>query len=168
METWVGIFVIVAAVAIVLQMAILFGMYKTFQQTSAKLTQTSDELRAKLDPVLSRLHMLLEDLSPRLSSAAADATEMTHLARIQAERLDRVFLEAVDRLRLLVIRADQMMSGALETVENTGAQVRRSLLGPVQEVSALLKGIHAGMDVLRGSRRRTERVRESTEEELFI
>lgn len=168
METWVAVFVIVAAVAIVLQMLILAGMYLQIKQLSERMNRVATDLQGKMEPILTRLNLLLEDMHPRLSSATADAAEIAHIARIQAERLDRIFAEGMDRLRLQVIRADQMITGTLEQIEDTGAEMKRTLLGPVRQVSALLKGISAGIDFLRTQKRAPERVREHQDEELFI
>jgi len=47
--------------------------------------------------------------------------------------------------------------------------VRNTLWGPVQQVSAVLKGIKVGLDVLRGvQQRRAESDSASQDEELFI
>ncbi|HWQ02866.1 MAG TPA: hypothetical protein VNL38_00155 [Candidatus Nitrosotenuis sp.] len=168
METWLIIFTGVAALAIVLQMLILFGIFQQVKASSEKMTTIATDLHARLTPILSRLQTFMDDAQPRLSSAAADAAEITHLARIQAERIDRVFAEAVDRLRLQVLRADQILTGALEEIENTGQQIKNTVLGPVQEASAFIKGIKAGLDFLRSARKGSGRGRGDQSEELFI
>jgi hypothetical protein len=112
--------------------------------------------------------VLIEDAQPRVASAAADAAEIVHIARQQAERIDRVFAEAVDRLRMQVIRADQILTGALEEIEEAGSQIKRSVVGPVQEATAFLRGIKAGLDFLRSRGRSPRSSRESVDEELFI
>ena len=40
-----------------------------------------------------------------------DTAEITRLARGQAQKVDRVFTEALERLRIQVIRADQILTG---------------------------------------------------------
>ncbi|MCL6480679.1 MAG: hypothetical protein K6U02_03030 [Firmicutes bacterium] len=168
METWLQTFVIVAAAAIILQMGILIALYLQFRQMNERIARTTAELQARILPVLSRLQTLMEDVQPRLSSAAADVAEITHLARAQAVKVDRLFTEAVDRLRLQIVRADQLITGALETVESAGKEVRRSISGPAQKLVALFKGIQAGLDVLRGIERPPQRTAEHQEESLFI
>jgi type IV secretory pathway VirB2 component (pilin) len=79
-----------------------------------------------------------------------------------------VFTEAVDRLRLQIIRADQIITGALEAVESAGAEIRRSISGPVQKAVALIKGIQAGLEVLRATKRSPQSAAEHQEESLFI
>jgi len=75
--------------------------------------------------------------------------------------------EAVDRLRMQLVHADQILTGALETVEETGARLRSSVWRPVQSVTALVRGIQTGLEFYRGRRRQAEGVTEQ-DEELFI
>ncbi len=171
MDGWLQIFVIVAAAAIIIQMGILIALYLQFRQMNERITRMTGELQARMIPVLTRLQVLMDDVQPRISSAVADVSEITHLVRAQAIKVDRVFTEAVDRLRLQIIRADQMLTGALETIESTGAEIRRSISGPAQKVAALVKGIQVGLEVLRSTRSRTpgsQRASEHQEESLFI
>ena len=107
-----------------------------------------------MTPILGRVQMLVEDAQPKISSMMSDATEITRVARTQVQRVDRVMVEAVDRLRLQLVHADQILTGALETIEDTGAKLRKTLWGPVQSVSALVRGIQVGLEFFRGMRTR--------------
>ena len=49
-----------------------------------------------------------------------DAAEVTRLARGQAQKADRVVTEATERLRTQIIRADQILTGTLEVIEEAG------------------------------------------------
>ena len=84
--------------------------------------------------------------------------------------MDRVFSEASDRLRGQLVRADRILTGTLEAVEDAGTQVRRTILGPVQKASALVQGIKVGLDFLRSRRSRPDNAEETLEQEdeLFI
>ena len=110
----------------------------------------------------------MEEAQPRISTMISDAAEITHLARNQVQRVDRVLTEGVDRLRMQLVHADQILTGALETVEETGARIRSSVWRPVQSVTALLRGIQTGLEFYRGRRRRADGVTEQQDEELFI
>jgi hypothetical protein len=111
----------------------------------------------------------LEDSEDRISSIMGDSAEITRMARGQAQKIDRVFTDSLERLRVQVIRADQILTGALEVIEDTGTRVRKSLWAPVQQVSAVLKGVKVGIDVLRGVRNRGPESDGATQdEELFI
>jgi hypothetical protein len=92
-----------------------------------------------------------------------------YLARAQAQKVDRVFTEASDRLRGQLVRGDRILTGALEALEDAGSKFTHNVWKPVQKVSALMQGIKVGIDLLRSGRggRRPEEAAEQ-EEELFI
>ena len=167
METWVAVFVVVAAVAIVLQAAILVAMFFQMRRTMERMNRFTSDLESRLSPILARVQILLEDTQPKISEMVADAAHVVYLARAQAQKVDRVFTEASDRLRGQLVRADRILTGALETVEDAGSKFSHNVWKPMQRVSAIVQGIKVGIDLLRSRRRRPEEPMEQ-EEELFI
>jgi hypothetical protein len=169
MESWVSFFVIVACLAIVLQMAILAGMFFAVKKTTENLTRVSNDVSTKLLPVLEKTNFLLEDSRTRISSVVSDVAEIVHIARNQANRFDRVAGEGVEVLRSQIARADQVITGALETVEEVHGKLRKSVTGPVTQVTAVLRGIKAGLDFFAaGKSGKDDQPRSQSEEELFI
>jgi len=169
METWVAVFVIVAAVAIVLQAGLLMAMFFQTRRTMDRMERFTSDLESKLGPILSRVQILLEDTQPKISEMVAYAAHVVYLERAQAQTVARVFTEASDRLRGQVVRADRILTGALETIEDAGSKFSHGVWRPVQKISALVQGIRVGLDLLR-SRRTNRRPEEplEQEEELFI
>lgn len=171
MSGWAEAFVVIAAVAIVIQMAILLGMFLQLQTAIREFTRIATDLQNRLDPILLRVNRILEDSEERIGSVMGDAAEITRMARSQAQKVDRVFTDTVERLRIQVIRADQILTGVLEVVEEAGTRVRKTVWGPLHQVSAVLKGFKAGLDFIRGAqgRRNNSEAEASTQdEELFI
>ncbi len=169
MSAWLEAFIVVAAVAIVIQTVLLGMMAFQAKNALAKFNKIATDLQAKIEPILIRTGRILDDSEDRIASIMGDAAEMTRVARNQAQKVDRVFTEAVERLRIQVIRADQILTGALEVIEDAGSTFRRSIWAPVQQASALLKGLKAGLDTLRGCQNNhpeSEAARQ--DEELFI
>ncbi|HUJ32977.1 MAG TPA: hypothetical protein VLY23_16975 [Candidatus Acidoferrum sp.] len=169
MSGWLEAFIVIAALAIVIQTFILAIMAIQMKASIEKFNRIAGDLQVKIDPILVRTARILEDSEDRVASIMGDAAEITRVARGQAQKIDRVFTEAVERLRIQVIRADQILTGALEVIEDTGSKFRSTLWVPVQQASALLKGLKVGLDVLRGYKRgrsRSETARQ--DEELFI
>ena len=168
MDPWLKFFIVLAAVAIIGQMLILLGMFLQVKSMNERMTRIATDLQSKVDPILSRLHLMVEEVGPQISSAASDAAEIASLARAQTEKIDRVFTEAVDRLRMQVLRADQILTGALEEIEEAGTELKKNVLRPVRQATAFVRGIKAGLDFLRSQRHSPERAREQQDEELFI
>jgi len=169
MDTWLQVFIVVASVAIVIQAAMLTAMFFQMKRLSERLERFTGDLESRLTPILSRVQIFLEDTQPKLSEMVADAAHVVYLARAQAQKVDRVFTEASDRLRGQLVRADRILTGAMEAMEDAGSKFTHSVWRPVQKVSALMQGIKVGIDLLRSRRahRRPEEPLEQ-EEELFI
>jgi hypothetical protein len=125
-------------------------------------------MKGRIDPILLRTNRILEDSEDKIASIMADGAEVTRLARGQAQKIDRVFTDSLERVRVQVIRLDQILAGALEVIEDTGTKVRSTLWGPVHQISAVLRGVKVGIDVLRGVQRRSEPEGAPQDEELFI
>ena len=170
MQFWMEFFSIVAAVALVVQVGILIGLFLQLKRTTESINRMVNDLHTRMGPILTRTQILLDDTQPKITNLVEDASHIVYLARAQAQKMDKVFTEASDRLRGQLVRADRILSGTLEAVEDAGTQVRRSFLGPVQKVSAIVHGIKIGLDVLRSRRSAPESPRESSEQEdeLFI
>lgn len=169
MSGWAEAFVIIAGVAIVIQMVILLAMFVQLKMAIENFTRIANDLQSRVDPILLRVNRILEDSEDRIASVMGDASEVTRIARSQAQKVDRIFTDAVERLRIQVIRADQILTGALEVVEDAGTKFRKTLWGPIHQASALLKGLKVGLDLIRGQqRRRAEPDSATQDEELFI
>jgi hypothetical protein len=156
MESWMPYFVIVTALAVVLQAVVLIALFLQLRRTAARVEQTVTELNARLSPILSRVQLLVEDVSPRISGIVADASELTRLARGQAQKVDRVLNEALERLRLQLIHVDQILTGTMEAVEEAGSRLRQTVWGPVVKATALVRGIQTGLEFFRSIREKRE------------
>jgi hypothetical protein len=169
MSGWVQAFIVIAAVAIVIQMAILLGMFFQVRTAIEQFTRIATDLQNRIDPILLRTNRILEDSEDRVASIMGDAAEITRVARGSAQKIDRVFTDAVERLRVQIIRADHILTGTLEVVEEGGAKFKRTLWTPIQQASAILKGMKVAIDMLRGQQnRRPEPDAATADEELFI
>jgi hypothetical protein len=169
MSGWVQAFIVIAAVAIVIQMAILLGMFFQVRTAIEQFTRIATDLQNRIDPILLRTNRILEDSEDRVASIMGDAAEITRVARGSAQKIDRVFTDAVERLRVQIIRADHILTGTLEVVEESGAKFKRTLWMPIQQASAILKGMKVAIDMLRGQQnRRPEPDAATADEELFI
>jgi hypothetical protein len=170
-EFWIAFSSVVAAVALLVQVGILIGLFLQVKKTTESLNKVVNDLHTRMGPILTRTQILLDDTQPKISALVEDASHVVYLARGQAQKMDRVFSEAADRLRGQLVRADRILTGTLEAVEDVGVQFKRDFWGPVKKASAVVQGIKIGLDVLRsrrGGNRRSERESVEQEDELFI
>jgi len=172
MQFWLEFFCIVAAVALVVQVVILTMLFFQLRKTTENVNRLVGDLHSRVGPILTRAQILLDDTQPKISSMVNDASHIVYLARGQAQKIDRVFTDAADRLRGQLVHADRILTGTLEAVEDAGSKFSHSFWRPMQKASALVQGIKVGLDLLRSRRSRNRRSgdepREQQEEELFI
>lgn len=169
-ETWVGVVVVLALVT---QVVMLTALFFTTRRTMQKLEKTVTDLNDRAGPILTRVQIMLDDTQPKISTMVTDAAHIVYLARGQAQKVDRVFTDAADRLRGQLLHVDRILTGTMEAVEDAGTQFRESFWRPMQKASALVQGIRVGLDILRSRRAaggpsRGDEPATEQEEELFI
>src|SRR5215470_6669152 len=162
MEIWV---ITIVAIALIVQVIILTALFFQTRKTMQQIERTVNDLNTKFSPILTRVQILLEDTQPKISTMVSDAAHIVYVARGQAQKVDRVFTDATDRFRGQLVRADRILTGTLEAVEEAGSQFRHSFWAPVRKASALVQGIKVGIDLLRSRRANTSRREEPLEQE---
>lgn len=168
MQTWLTVFIVVAAVAIVVQLVLLAVFFSMFLRLAATLTRIASNIETKVSPILERADRLLTESEGQLRDIVKDTREIVGMAKSTGQRFDRLLDEAADKLRQQLIHADRMLTGALEAIEDTGAELRRSVVEPVRTATAFVRGVRAGVDFFRGRSRVPSRQRDSQDEGLFI
>jgi uncharacterized protein YoxC len=169
MQFWMEFFSIVAAIALVVQVIILTALFFQLRRTTENVNKLVGDLHTRIGPILTRTQILLDDTQPKISTMVADAAHVVYLARGQAQKVDRVFTDAADRLRGQILHADRILTGTLEAVEDAGSKLSHSFWRPMQKASAIVQGIKVGLDLLRSRRGGVSREeRAEQEEELFI
>src|SRR5437660_11986435 len=145
MQFWLEVFSIIAAIALVIQVVILTLLFFQLRRTSENTNRLVTDLQSRVGPILTRVQILLDDSQPKISSMVNDASHIVYLARGQAQKIDRVFTDAADRLRGQLVHLDDILTGALEAVEDAGSQVKNSFWRPMHKASELVKGIKGGL-----------------------
>ena len=168
METWMPIFVGVIALAVVVQTLILIGLLVGMLKMAKQVKQITDDVQGRINPIISRIHTIVEDSQPRIAGVMAEAAEMTHMARTQAQRIDQIVADSLERLRVQLLHIDEMVTGGLNAVQETGTKVKQTVWAPVRSVTAVMRGIQTGFEFYRGNRRRGEGTGEPVDENLFI
>lgn len=167
-ETLLTVFVAVTAVAVVLQMAILAALYFSTKKTSARVEAIAKQVEEKALPVLTMANEMLTDAKPKFATILDNMTVTTTTVREQAERLNDTLSDIVDRTRLQVVRADELVSRTMDRVEETTEAVHHVVLSPVRQLSAMMTGLMAGIGEYVGGRRVRRQERAVPQDEMFI
>jgi len=85
MQFWTAFFSIVAAIALVVQVAILIGLFLQLKRTTESINKMVSDLHTRMGPILTRTQILLDDTQPKISTLVEDASHIVYLARGQAQ-----------------------------------------------------------------------------------
>jgi len=173
MENLTPLFIALTGAAVLLQAGILVAMYLAMRKSSARMEALAVEVKTKALPTLETAQAMLTELRPRLTVIADNLMETTISVRSQVQRVDATVTDAVDRARLQVIRADELLSRTLDRVEETSDMVHKTVVSPVRQFSGLIQGVTAGIEFLLGGRGRRnggsrEARRPVPQDEMFI
>ncbi|HXY16475.1 MAG TPA: hypothetical protein VEI26_18435 [Terriglobales bacterium] len=162
------IFIAVTAAAVVIQAGILVAMYLAVRQSTARLEALASEVRGKVLPTAELVQSMLADLRPKVETLVTNASESSTVVRKQLERIDATVSDVIDRTRLQVIRADELLGRTLDRVEQTTELVQKTVVSPVRQASGLFQGVVAGMEFLFAGKRRQRTTSPVAQDEMFI
>jgi hypothetical protein len=166
-NTLLTVFIAVTAAAVVLQAAILAGMFFAVRKTTAKVESLAEEVKTKVLPTAELAHSMMLELRPKIETVADNVSVSTTMLRTQLERIDATLTDIVDRTRLQVIRADEFVNNTMDKLEETREAVQRTVVSPVRHISGLMHGVTAGVEAF-FSRRHTRSSSNVQQDEMFI
>jgi hypothetical protein len=135
---WDSVFLGAIAAATLVMAIVQIGAVVAGARLAKRLEQLADEVHREIRPLVARA-----------TEVADEARRAAALAGQQVERVDRLLYDVSQR------------------VTDTAEVLQRTVVGPIREGSAILAGLKAGFEALRGVRSsRTTRVED--EDALFI
>lgn len=169
-DTIITIFVVVAAVAIVLQMVILFALYKALRQTSERMEGVASRLEQQATPVLATAAAILDDAKPKIAEITTNLAETSASVRSHVSEVGHATSEIVERARLQAARIDEFVISAAQKVEATSELLQHKVLSPMRRVRAVVTALNAGLSFFKSNRppKRRNGSGEVEDEEMFI
>jgi MFS superfamily sulfate permease-like transporter len=166
METRFTVLLIEIGVALALQIGILLAILFTVKKSSARMQALAEEVQRRALPTLDAAQSLLTTTKPKIEELVANAAATSATIKSQVERLDATVNDVIDRTRLHVIRADELVTRTMDRVEETADLVQHTVVSPVRQVAGLVQGLTAGLGALLG--RRTRSHARQPQDEMFI
>jgi hypothetical protein len=168
-NTVITIFVVVAAVAIVVQMVILFALYKGLRQTSERMEGFATRLEQQATPVLATAAAILDDAKPKIAEITTNLAETSASVRAHVTQVGQATTEIVERARMQAARLDEFVVNAAQKVEATSELLQNKVFSPMRRVRAIVSALNVGMSFFKSNRPRHRTSTENVEdEEMFI
>jgi hypothetical protein len=163
-----NIWVAVTSLAVAIQAGILVALYMSIRKTSARMEAMADDLHKKTAPILESTQGIVMDSRPKIEAITDNLVAASTSIKSQVERLDATVSDAVDRTRLQIIRADDLVTRTMDRVEETTDVVHRSVISPVRQMAGLVSGLTTGIGAFFGRRPNDNREEATQDEEMFI
>ncbi len=159
MDDKLTLFIAITSFAVVLQMLILLGIYIAVRKLSARMEALADRvedttstLQVRVLPVIDNVKSIQQDVKafmetarPKVDLVLDNLSYISTTARGSVERIDTTVNDAVDRMRLQVIRGDEMLTRTMDRIEETSEKVQHTVMSPVRQVSGIVQAISTGV-----------------------
>ena len=156
-DTLLKVFIAVTTIAVAVQAGILVALYVAVRKSTERMEALATEVKSKVLPTVETAQSMLVELRPKIEVMSTNFAESSDLLRNQLGRLDATVTDALDRARLQVIRADELLNRTMDKVEETSEVVHKTVISPLRQVNGLMAAISTGVDVFLGQKRRHPR-----------
>jgi methyl-accepting chemotaxis protein len=144
------VFVAMVAIAMVAQAIALIIMAIGAAKARKRGLEIAEDLRVKMLPIIDGTHELIRDTAPKLKVITENFVETSHVIRSKAQEFDVTASDLNSKTRAQAARVDGMVTSVLNTTAEITDTIQRGIKIPVREVSGLVNGLKAGLDVLVG------------------
>jgi len=160
------IFTAVAAVAIILQAAILFALYRSVSAAQKAVLDVLPKVEAmveKTTALVPKTERVLESTLARLD----ESREILASAKAQLGKVEVLVDDATTRARAQMDRVEMVLDDTLDKVQYAVNAVSRGVARPIREIQGVAAGLQAAFTcLLRSARPSVDRA--TSDEEMFI
>jgi ABC-type transporter Mla subunit MlaD len=166
----ITVFVVVAAVAIVVQMGVLLALYMALRRTSERMEGIAGRLEQQATPVLATAAAILDDAKPKIADITTNLAETSISLRAHASQIGSAASEIAERARMQAARLDEFVITAAHKVEATTELLQDKVLSPMRRVRSIVTALNAGLSFFKSNRppKRRNSSGEVEDEEMFI
>jgi hypothetical protein len=143
-------FVGMVALAMVGQAIALIVMAIGAAKARKRGLEIAEDLRVKVLPIIAGTHELIRDNSPKVKVITENFVEASHVIRSKAQEFDVTASDLNAKARAQAARVDGIVTSVLNTTAEVTETIQRGIKVPVREISGLVNGLKAGLDVLVG------------------
>lgn len=149
------IFVGVVALSMFVQAVVVVAAAIGAAKTQKKVLAIVEDLRArayplmdKATPIIDKAQSLFETTLPKIHTISDNLVEVSEVVKVKAHEFNVTLSEANLKTRAQVTRVDGMISTGLTATAALADLVHKGIRTPLVEVSGVVNGFKAGIDVL--------------------
>lgn len=161
--TILTVFVIVAALALLIQAGTLIGLFIVARQLQAKVTEVMPEIHS----ILGTTKRTVGNVETHVQKIAGTASAILDITKEQIVKVDELMSDATTRAKVQMERAEMVIDDAMTRTQETVSLVHRGVVRPVREVYGIVAGFRTALTHLgRGGRPTVDHA--TSDEEMFI
>ena len=149
------IFVGVVALSMFVQAVVVVAAAIGAAKTQKRVLAIVEELRVrahplidKATPIIDKAETLFETTLPKIHTISDNLVEVSQIAKEKAQEFSVTLGEANSKTKAQITRVDGMISTGLTATGALAELVHKGIRTPLVEVSGVVNGFKAGIDVL--------------------
>ena len=147
-QTLLVVFIAIAAISILMQAGFTVAMFLVTRKAQKKIMALADDVRLHALPAIMSSRELIQDVTPKLKLITENLTAATATLRAKTDQVGGLVNNVTERAQVQASRVDGMVKGTLDQITNALHAIEQGVAVPVRQVSGILNGLRAGMDVM--------------------
>lgn len=165
-----AVFVAVAAIALMIQAGMLFGIYKSSRAMQAKVESLApkiEQLVPKIEALTDTSRAAVDESRVKIAEITGKTNEILDITRRQLERVEGLLEDASTRALVQFDRAEMVVDDAMNRAQETVTVVHEGIMKPIREITGVAAGLRAALQYFfRGGRPNPDQV--TADDEMFI
>jgi ABC-type transporter Mla subunit MlaD len=171
------VFVVIAGVSMLLQVGMLFGLYRVAKATEQKLATLAPKLEAlvprveallpQLAALLATSHAIIDQNKQQVAAIVSKSADILDATKRQLVKVEEVLNDASARAKVQLEHAELVIDDTMSRAHETVAMVHNGVTRPLREIQGLTAGLRTALAHLaRGSRPTPDAA--THDDEMFI
>ena len=156
-------FVIISAVALLIQAGTLFGLYRSVKAMQEKI----NPLVPKVDSLVEATTTVVADSRKQIADISMRTNEILDSTKKQLATVEVVVNDAAGRAKVQLDRLELVLDDTLSRAHETVATLHDGIMKPLKELNGIAAGIRAALEFL-GRGNRPSVAQATSDEEMFI
>lgn len=164
------VFVALAALAMLIQMGTLIGLFLVAKKLQQQVTALMPQVNAVIGVSKKTADVTLrtvENVEKHIDKIGATSNAILDATKQQVAKIDGLLTDATSRAKVQLERAEMVLDDSMGRAQETVSIVQRSVLRPIREINGLVAGVRTTIAHLgRGGRPTVDHA--TADEEMFI
>lgn len=170
-------FVVIAGISLLLQLGMLFGIYRTAKTTEQKVSALMPKVEAmipkveamipKVDSLIGSSQKMVDQGKQQFLEIATKTSDILDVTRRQLGKVEEVLNDASGRAKVQLEHAELVLDDTLSRAHQSVAMVHNGIARPLREIHGITAGLKTALAHLaRGSRPTPAQA--TQDDEMFI